>query len=296
MEEVLPGVYLVDTLKYVESGVISAYVVNFEKAAIIDPGTAKGARIILDEINPEWAVEYICPTHIHIDHGGGAATLAKALDAKVIVHPKGARHIINPEKLWKASKAVLGEVAEIYGRPEPLEREKVIAVEDGEELDLGGEVIKILHAPGHAPHMLVYYLKKLKALFPADAVGMYFDGVVFPLSPPIFDANAALNTLERLKKLKIDYVAFTHYGVVEGKWPVEKAYEKITQWMELARETISQGGDVEDYVSRLRKEDEDVERLFQILSKKPIAISFIYTSANGMLDAAKREVESDEQT
>ncbi len=288
MEEVLRGVYLVDTLKYVESGVISAYIVNFEKAAIIDPGTAKGAEIILREIDQKWDVEYICPTHIHIDHGGGAATLAKALNAKVLVHPRGAKHIVNPERLWEASKAVLGEVAEIYGKPEPLEEEKVIVVEDGKEFDLGGETLQVLHAPGHAPHMLVYYLKGLKVLFPADAVGMCFDGVVFPLTPPPFDYEAAVSTLKRLMGLDVDYVAFTHFGVVEGDWPISTSLEKIRRWMGIAEEIVREEKGVDEFIAKLRREDPDVEKLYQKLSEKPIALSFIYTSATGMLEAAKR--------
>jgi len=291
MEEVLPNVYLIDTLKYVEPGVISAYAVVHEKSAIIDPGTAKGAEIILDEIDRSWNVEYICPTHIHIDHGGGAARLAKALDAKIVVHPRGAKHVVNPERLWEASKAVLGEVAEIYGKPESVDESRVIAVEDEQEFDLGGEKLKVFHAPGHAPHMLVYYLINSRVLFPADAVGMCFGGVVFPLTPPPFDADAALKTLERLKGLKVDYVAFTHYGVVEGDWPIAKSYEKIKSWLEMAKEVAGASGSVEEFVERLRKEDEDVEKLFDVLGSKPVALSFIYTSATGMLDAARRMME-----
>ncbi len=289
MEEVLPQIHLIDTLKYIELGIISTYVVKHDIAAIIDPGTAKGADIILKEINEDWNVEYICPTHIHIDHGGGAAKLAKTFDARIIVHPKGVRHVVNPEKLWQASKAVLGEVAEVYGKPDSVDESRVIAVEDGQEFDLGGDTLKVFHAPGHAPHMLVYYLVDSKVLFPADAVGMCFEGVVFPLTPPPFDPESAVKTLRRLMKLDVECVAFTHFGVVEGSWPISKSLEKIEAWMEIAKEVAEAGG-VEEFVERLRKTDEDVEKLFQMLSEKPVALSFIYTSATGMLDAAKRGV------
>jgi len=291
MEEVLPNIYLIDTLKYVEAGVISAYAVKYDIAAIIDPGTAKGADIILEEIDKSWNVEYICPTHIHIDHGGGAAKLAKALGAKIIVHPRGVKHVVNPEKLWKASKAVLGEVAEVYGKPEPVEEDRIIAAKDGQEFDLGGEKLKVFHAPGHAPHMLVYYLVKSKVLFPADAVGMCFDSVVFPLTPPPFDVESALKTLQKLMRLDVDYVAFTHYGIVKGNWPISTSLEKIERWMEIAREIAKAGKGIDEFVGRLRKEDADVEKLFQKLSEKPVALSFIYTSASGMLDAARRVEE-----
>ncbi len=292
MEKVLPNIYIVDTLSYVEKGTIGAYVLDFEKIAIIDPGTAKGAKILLEELEKAGMkdrVEFIAPTHIHIDHGGGAATLAKALNAKVIVHPKGAKHVVNPEKLWKASQQVLGSLAETYGKPEPLEEEKVIVAEDGQEFDLGSDTLIAYHAPGHAPHMLVYYLKKAKVLFPADAVGMYFANAIFPLTPPPFDRDAALNSLKRMLELDIDYVAFTHFGIAEGKWTIEKSYEKIVAWSKIAEEIAKEGKSVDDLVKRLAEEDEDVRMLSEKFKEKPIALGFIYTAAYGLLDWAMKK-------
>jgi len=140
MEKVLENVYLVDTFSYAEKGTISAYVVDFEKAAIIDPGAANGAKILLEELEKAGIkdkVEYLMNTHIHIDHAGGSSILVKHLNAKVVVHPKGVKHIVNPEKLWQASKVVLKELADTYGKPEPVSEDKIIAVEDGQRFDLG---------------------------------------------------------------------------------------------------------------------------------------------------------------
>ena len=103
MERVLENIYLVDTLKYVEPGTISAYVIELEKAVVVDPGTVKGANILLEELEKAGIkdkLEYIANTHIHIDHAGGSCVLVKHTNAKVIVHPKGAKHVINPTKLW----------------------------------------------------------------------------------------------------------------------------------------------------------------------------------------------------
>lgn len=288
MEKVLPNIYIVDSFKYIEDGVISSYIVNFEKTVIIDPGTAKGADIILNEINPEWNVEYICPTHIHIDHGGGAAKLAKTLNSKILVHPRGVRHVVDPSRLWEASKAVLGSVAELYGRPESIEEERIIAVQDGQEFDLGGDILQVFHAPGHAPHMLVYFLRNSKVLFPADAVGMFFNGAVFPLTPPPFEFKSALKTLERLQNLDVKYVAFTHYGIAEGKWPLRTAYDKMVDWMKIAKEVVKNEGGVDEYIDMLKEVDSDVKMVLESIKDKPVAVSFIHTSAKGMVDAAKK--------
>jgi len=116
---------------------------------------------------------------------------------------------------------------------------------------------------------------------------MCFEGIVFPLTPPPFDPESAVKTLRRLMKLDVEWVAFTHFGVVEGSWPISKSLEKIEALMEIAKEVVGIGG-VEEFVERLRKADEDVEMLLKMLSEKPVALSFIYTSATGMLDAAKK--------
>lgn len=258
------------------------------KAAIIDPGMAKGAEIILEGIDRDWNVEYICPTHVHLDHGGGAAKLAKTLDAKIFVHPKGVKHVVNPERLWEASKAVLGEVADIYGKPESVEEDGVVAVEDGEEFELGEEILKVFSRSGTCSTHAGLLLGQFESTVSRRCRGMYFEGVVFPLTPPPFYADAALKTLEMLMSLEVDYVAFTHYGVVEGDWTIKRSYEKIKSWMEIAKEVAEADGGVEEFVSKLRSYDEDVEKLFKAFRNKPVALSFIYTSATGMLDAAKR--------
>ncbi|OYT35546.1 hypothetical protein B6U96_10255 [Archaeoglobales archaeon ex4484_92] len=291
MEEVLPNIYLVDTLSYVEKGTISSYILNFDTGVIIDPGTAKGASILLDEIRRfrlEDKIKYIAPTHIHIDHGGGAATLAKALNAKILVHPKGAKHVINPEKLWIASKQVLGELAEIYGKPESIEENKVIVVDDLQKFDLGDDILVVYHAPGHAPHMLAYYLQRARILFPADAVGMYYNGMVFPLTPPPFDRDLAINTLKRLLELEVKYIGFTHFGLVEGNWTIKKSYEKIILWSKIAEEVANENKDLNEFIKRLCDADPEVKELIKGFSEKPIMQGFIYTAASGLLSWAKR--------
>lgn len=284
----LPNVFLIDVFGYAEKGVIAAQILKFEKSVVIDPGPVRGAQTLIAELKRlNVAPNYIAPTHVHIDHAGGSATLAKEFGAKIIVHPKGAKHIANPEKLWEASKAVLGEVAEIYGKPEPIEDSALIVVEDAQKFDLGGDVLTVFHAPGHAPHMLVYFLDDARILFPADAVGMYFDGHLIPLTPPPFNLEMALRTLERLESLRAEHVVFTHYGVADGDI-VKYAKEKLLNWFEVAREVAAEGGSAEDLVERLKREDDDVKVFFEKFRGKPVAISFVYTAARGLIDAAGR--------
>ncbi|MEM4747044.1 MAG: MBL fold metallo-hydrolase [Archaeoglobaceae archaeon] len=165
-------IYLIDSFSI--PGIFSSYLLDFEKKVIIEPCTANGAKIILNFLSKLGLknIDYVAVTHVHIDHGGGAAIIAKNTNAKILVHPKGAKHLVNPEKLWQASKAVLGDLAEIYGKPESIDEDKIIQVEDLQSFDLGDDELISIHAPGHASHMVAYYLKKRKILFPSDAVGM----------------------------------------------------------------------------------------------------------------------------
>ncbi len=271
-------VYLIDS--FAVPGIFSTYFLDFEKKVLIDPCVANGAKIILDFLSKHGVskLDYIAVTHVHIDHGGSAATIAKKTNAKILAHPKGLKHIANPEKLWFASKAVLGELAEIYGKPEGIEEERIIPVEDWQSFDLGDDELVAIHVPGHAPHMVAYLLKRRKILFPSDAVGMLHKGNVFPLTPPPFDFEKAIESLEKFEKLDIEVVALTHFGVAT-KDCITEAKRRLKLWFEVAKEAKS----IEDLDSRLREVDEAVAQL----EKGSLLHSFYLTSLGGLLSSTK---------
>jgi glyoxylase-like metal-dependent hydrolase (beta-lactamase superfamily II) len=276
MKEIANKVYLIDP--YETLGVFSTYFLDFGKKVLIDPCVASGVNNILDSLQKFKIdrLDYIAVTHIHIDHGGGAATIAKKMNSKILVHPKGVKHLANPEKLWQASRAVLGELADIYGKPESIEEDKIISVDDGQRLDLGDDEMIAIHAPGHAPHMVAYYLNKRKILFPSDAVGMIIKGKTFPLTPPPFDFEKAIETLEKFEKLDIETVALTHFGVAKKDCIVESK-RRLKLWFETAKEARS----IEELDSKLRKVDPAIE----LIDKTSILYSFYLTSLKGLLSA-----------
>lgn len=271
-------VYLIDS--FTVPGIFSTYFLDFEKKVLIEPCVVSGANIILDFLSKLKVskLDYIAVTHVHIDHGGSAAMIAKKMDAKILVHPKGLKHVANPEKLWIASKSVLGELAEIYGKPESIEEDKIIAVEDWQSFSLGDDELIAIHAPGHAPHMVAYLLKRRKILFPSDAVGMIYKGRVFPLTPPPFDFEKAIETLEKFEKLDVEIVALTHFGVAK-KDCISEAKKRLKLWFEIAKEAKS----VEDLDSKLREVDEGIS----LLDKNSQLYSFYLTSLQGLFSASK---------
>jgi glyoxylase-like metal-dependent hydrolase (beta-lactamase superfamily II) len=275
--------YMVDTFKHREPNVIACYVLRHEKPVVIDPGPQSGVHNVVEELRRlKVKPKLIALTHVHLDHAGGAATLAKLFSAKVVVHPRGARHVVDPTRLWESSRTVVRELADVFGKPEPLEEVKIMVTEDCQTLDLGEDELVVLHAPGHAPHMQVYYLKDAKVLFPADAVGIGFNGYLVPSTPPPFDYDKALSTLKRLRRLEVELVALTHFGLADGEI-VEKAEDKIREWREIATSC----SDVDELIERLLKKDEDVKALCKRYPRDSVVMAFFRTSAQGIFSCAR---------
>jgi len=158
---------------------IASYVLRGRSVAIIETGPTSSVPNLLAGLGKLGVkledVTYVAVSHVHLDHGGGAGTLLKSLpNARVIVHQRGAPHLINPEKLWQQSKEVLGKITELYGAPEPVPFERIIAAEDGMTFDLGKNVeFKVVETLGHASHHQSYYETFGRGVFPGDAAGIY---------------------------------------------------------------------------------------------------------------------------
>ncbi|MEM0472920.1 MAG: MBL fold metallo-hydrolase [Sulfolobales archaeon] len=225
-----------------ESYIQSYIVIGPEQGvAIIDPGPRNSAERLLNglrELGIDFRnVKHIILTHIHLDHGGGAATVAKRIgNATVYVHPVGYRHVIDPSKLWAASREVLGRVAEIYGEPEKGEGIMVRELHDGSEILLDGVRLKVIHTPGHASHHLSIYSEDLDTLFAGDAAGIYVppEDLIYPTTPPPFRYQQYLESLDKMIQIKPEAVAFPHMGVRIGSSILEKARSQIIAWFELA--------------------------------------------------------------
>ena len=161
--QVSENIFLIDIKTAGLDNLIASYILRAEKTIIIDCGPPSSIPNLLSglkelDIKPE-EINYIALTHVHVDHSGGAGLLLQNLpNAKVISHPKGAPHLIDPTKLWEASKNTLEEVAEIFGQPTMVPKDKIIIGSEGMTLDVGkNRKIEIIETPGHASHNLSYY-------------------------------------------------------------------------------------------------------------------------------------------
>src|SRR6201997_768942 len=153
------GITAVDA-EYLYPGHAAAHlIVDGGRAAFVDVGTNFSVPYLLAALDalgvPRTAVDYLLLTHVHLDHAGGAGLLLQELpNARAVLHPRGAPHMIDPSRLIAGSKAVYGErrFAEFYGELVPIPRERVRVAADGERVSLGGRTLELIHTPGHAMH------------------------------------------------------------------------------------------------------------------------------------------------
>ena len=212
-----PGVYLIDTL-YVRPGLAASHlVVDGGRAAFVDTGAAPAApRLLgaLDELGiAREQVDYVFLTHVHLDHAGGAGQLIQALpNAKAVLHPRGAPHMIEPSKLIAGSIEVYGEelFRQLYGELVPIPAERVIVTEDGTRLTLGGRTFEFIDAPGHAKHHHCPIDLDHREVYSGDNFGICyheFDTAAGPFmlpttTPVQFDPDAFHRTIDRLMSCK----------------------------------------------------------------------------------------------
>jgi glyoxylase-like metal-dependent hydrolase (beta-lactamase superfamily II) len=260
------GVIGIDTHMGGVPEITAGFLLPAERPALIETGpslvagaiAAGVARAGLDPGDLAWIVV----SHIHLDHAGGVGDLVRAFpNATVVVHPAGARHLTDPERLLASSARVYGPLMDtVYGGLTPVEASRIRAAEDGETLDLGGRHLTLLHAPGHAKHHMAVFEPDLGVLFAGDGVGVLLPssptGVIRPATPPPdFDRDLAVASLRRLAKLDPAYLVLTHFGPITP--PAERlaeAEERLLRWCETAEAAARAHGPEVDHIEAALRE------------------------------------------
>ena len=246
-KEVAEGIHQVETHYLNREKFACCYLLeDGGEAAVIETNTNNAVPYILAAIDKAGLdrkqVKYVIVTHIHLDHAGGSGELLRHLpEAKFVLHPRGKRHMINPEKLIESVKQVYGEekYREYYGEIVPVEKNRVITVEDGDTVTVGGRELLMLDTPGHARHHIIIFDKKTRSVFSGDAFGIGYPryypekpGLVFPsTSPTQFDPETALETLGRILDLEPERVLRTHFGSIEN---IAGNVRALSDWIEFA--------------------------------------------------------------
>ena len=223
------SIFVIDTGFYRPMFDASFLIVEDGRAAFVDTGTNFAVpRLLaaLDDLGlaPE-SVDFVIPTHVHLDHAGGAGLLMQALpQATMLVHARGERHMIDPQLLYQGALAVYGqaEMDSAYGSLVPVPAARVQATHDGMTVQLAGRPLRFIDTPGHARHHHCIWDERSRGWFTGDTFGLSYrefdtaNGAwVLPTSTPVqFEPEALRNSIERLLARDPEWMYLTHFGRV----------------------------------------------------------------------------------
>ncbi|WP_353572477.1 MBL fold metallo-hydrolase [Candidatus Albibeggiatoa sp. nov. BB20] len=241
---------------FLRAGLASSHlIVQNQHAALIDVATSLCVPRLQEalqakKIAPE-NVDYIIVTHVHLDHAGGAGQLMQLYpNAKLVVHPRGGRHLVDPSRLVAGAKAVYGEeaFARDYGEIIPIAQERVIEADNGFKLDFQGRELTFIDTPGHAKHHFCVYDAMSESFFTGDTFGIGYQDFItekgrllFASTTPVqFDPQAMRNSIQRMLDHQPQQMFLTHFGKVDN---VAKMADYLLQTLDKQVELIKQYAD-----------------------------------------------------
>jgi len=263
------SVYMIDAVYHGVSGVLSTYVVKGDRAAVIDsgpsvsiPSVVKGLKQLDVDVDD---LAYLAPTHIHLDHAGGSWRLLELFpEAKLYVHPRGARHMIDPSQLEAATRQLFGDRVDGYGEIKGVPPDRVVESMDCDVLDLGGSTVQVIWTPGHSSHHQSYYMPEDGVAVLGDVGGFYSaeSDAIMPTTPQPFNPSKAVESLERLIALEPEVVCYGHFGFAgNGVDKLEKHRRQILLWSRIVEESMEEGLELEEIYEQIRAEDPMANRM-----------------------------------
>lgn len=223
------GIWSVDTAFNRPFFDASHLIVENGRAAFVDVATGHCVPDLLAALQGRGLtpadVDYLILTHVHLDHAGGAGELMRHLpNATLIVHPRGARHMIDPSALLKGAAAVYGEdeVKRAHGEVLPVDAERVVQAPEGFVVELGGRPLVFLDTPGHARHHVCIWDERSRSFFTGDTFGLAYPQLttdqgpfIMPSTTPVqFDPEALKSSVDRMVERQPHSMLLTHYSRV----------------------------------------------------------------------------------
>ena len=285
------GITCIDTM-YEYAGHAACYlIVENGRAAFIDTGTGHSVPYLLETLKLKNLiiedVDYVIPTHVHLDHAGGAGSLMSKLPrAKLVIHPRGKQHMVNPDKLIMGATAVYGseKFKQMFGDVIPIDEKRVVVANDNDEIELANRTLKFLDTPGHARHHFCVYDQTSKGIFTGDTFGLCYREMqknnadfILPTTTPVqFEPDPWYDTIDKILSHNPKNIYLTHFGRITE---IEKLAQELKQDIAKYAEITKQYLNVENSENKIRNEithylqerlspiytDEEVKEFTQLL-------------------------------
>lgn len=233
--------------------------------ALVDPGPTSCLATLEAGLASMGAslsdVRTLLLTHIHLDHAGAAGTIARRVPGvRVMVHERGAPHMIDPAKLIASATRLYGDQMDrLWGAFEPVPADAVQIVRDNDEVAIGGRPLRVRETPGHAVHHVTYFDPAERVAYVGDTGGIHVSHgyVLAPTPPPDIDLEAWADSLDRIEALEASRLVLTHYGIVDGvPGHLARFRQTLRRTADIVRETLAGPGDDEEkiraFTERLR--------------------------------------------
>lgn len=215
---------------YVRPGTACFYLLEQDgEYAVVETGTSHSfsalGQLLSERAIAPAQIRYVIPTHVHLDHAGGAGTMMAALpEAELLIHPRGLKHMVDPRRLVESAMAVYGEEAfrQLYGEITAVDPRRVRSLDDGACVDLGGRRLEIRHTRGHAEHHFCVWDEVSRGWFSGDMFGVSYpwfrfaggDFLLPSTTPTQFDPDAYRASLQLLQDYNPQRMYLTHYGEI----------------------------------------------------------------------------------
>ncbi len=263
-------IYYIDTLAHNIKKSIGVLVYkNGDDCVIFDSGMPNCANQILRSLKSlrieQESICHILLTHRHIDHAGASSDLLKNFSqAKVGIHSFSIKHLSDPSKIYQSGKELFREFASPM---KPIQLSSIIALEDNQEIRVGHNVVKAIYSPGHTSDHISYYIPSKKTLYCGDVIGSFNPSTekVHPTSIfPSFNYAKYKETIEKIRALDIETIAFSHFGVAIGKDVKKNLDNSIATHKELEKivEGYTDRPDKMKLIQDLKNELEEATEIF----------------------------------
>ncbi len=300
-------IYIIDGFDLGLSERTGTYVINEEQLTLVDTGPSPSVPYVKKGLAAlGFALEdvkYIIVTHVHLDHSGGAGLLLQDCpNAKVVVHPKGARHLSDPSRLIAGAKMVYGkQFNQLFDPIVAIPKDRLLVLTEGDQLTIGANcTLDFWDTPGHAKHHFSIYDPVSNGLFAGDTVGIRYEqlakeGIDLYLpstSPNQFDPQAMQRAIERMLTAKLNAIYYGHFSKTDQP---ELALHQVEQWLnvfvEEGESAIKENWTAEQLASQLFNRVQGYLRTLNVPNDHPV-YSYVrldmQVSAMGILDTLSK--------